>query len=448
MERDLCRGRHATRSSFFTHHRRAREDSARTRHGRGRRVHAAARRGRGRRPRWCASRPPRPRRRRVVDPRATVVSKSFLPRRRRDPPPHPAASRRRAPRAPSSTGAIRQPDFPSASSAHAHARAHADGRSLIATCPTCAAQLMIPPGAPTVACGACGQGASQLTLVPIRPRRRGERRSLRTLPAASLRPPLAFNPRPRRLSTPLLTPFNSTPTFACNPASHLADRVRPGGRRREQPVRREGAAEEHGEVPAVRGDRGAAPGGVARDMRRVPPSHRHAGRRRRRRRREQRRRGRGRRRRGGVGGVDAWVAPRRGRERASAADSVPAVRDASAAAAGGAARRVRGVPTGDASSGGPVSASANATTRVFSISRSCVAEREERRAARRRRAEIGRLSTHDARRVLRVSTGSLRRGATRRRVRVVVHNLSVPPLSAASETNPSVFDSISSRARA
>ena len=31
----------------------------------------------------------------------------------------------------------------------------------------------------------------------------------------SLRPPLAFNPdTPRRLSTPLLTPFNSTPTFA------------------------------------------------------------------------------------------------------------------------------------------------------------------------------------------------------------------------------------------
>ena len=53
------------------------------------------------------------------------------------------------------------------------------------------------------------------TLVPIRPRPRGERRSLRTLPGASLRPsPLAgFNPdTPRRLSTPLLTPFNSTPT--------------------------------------------------------------------------------------------------------------------------------------------------------------------------------------------------------------------------------------------
>ena len=54
------------------------------------------------------------------------------------------------------------------------------------------------------------------TLVPIRPRSRGERRSLRTLlPGVSLRPPLAFNPdTPLRLSTPLLTRFNSTPTFA------------------------------------------------------------------------------------------------------------------------------------------------------------------------------------------------------------------------------------------
>ena len=45
-------------------------------------------------------------------------------------------------------------------------------------------------------------GAFCCTLVPIRPRSRGERHSLRTLPVASLRPPLAFNPRPRRLSTP------------------------------------------------------------------------------------------------------------------------------------------------------------------------------------------------------------------------------------------------------
>jgi hypothetical protein len=47
------------------------------------------------------------------------------------------------------------------------------------------------------------EGGAFYTLVPIRPRRRGERRSLRTFPGASLRPPLAFNPdTPRRLSTP------------------------------------------------------------------------------------------------------------------------------------------------------------------------------------------------------------------------------------------------------
>jgi hypothetical protein len=58
--------------------------------------------------------------------------------------------------------------------------------------------------------GFVGGGYDADTLVPIRPRSRGERRSSRTLPGVSLRPPLAFKPRPRRLSTPLLTPFNST----------------------------------------------------------------------------------------------------------------------------------------------------------------------------------------------------------------------------------------------
>jgi hypothetical protein len=58
--------------------------------------------------------------------------------------------------------------------------------------------------------------AQVCTLVPIRPRRRGERRSLRTFLSpggVSLRPrSLAFNPdTPRSFSTPLLTPFNSTP---------------------------------------------------------------------------------------------------------------------------------------------------------------------------------------------------------------------------------------------
>jgi hypothetical protein len=40
------------------------------------------------------------------------------------------------------------------------------------------------------------------TLVPIRPRWRGECRSLRTFAVVSLRPQHAFNPRHRRLSTP------------------------------------------------------------------------------------------------------------------------------------------------------------------------------------------------------------------------------------------------------
>ncbi len=45
------------------------------------------------------------------------------------------------------------------------------------------------------------KGAFSFTLVPIRPRRRGERRSLRTFAVLSLRPgSLAFNPdTPRRL---------------------------------------------------------------------------------------------------------------------------------------------------------------------------------------------------------------------------------------------------------
>ena len=52
------------------------------------------------------------------------------------------------------------------------------------------------------------------TLVPIRPRRRGERRSLRTFPGVSLRPLLGFNPRPRRLSTP-------PDAFQLHPDNHL-----------------------------------------------------------------------------------------------------------------------------------------------------------------------------------------------------------------------------------
>ena len=92
-------------------------------------------------------------------------------------------------------------------------------------------------------------GAFYLTLVPIRPRWRGERRSLRTFsPGVSLRPlPLAFNPdTPRRLSTPLLTPLNSTPT------SSLCTDPRPS----EDNARWEEAAEV---FRAMRDEEGVAP---------------------------------------------------------------------------------------------------------------------------------------------------------------------------------------------
>ena len=59
------------------------------------------------------------------------------------------------------------------------------------------------------------------TLVPIRPRCCGERRSLRTFALVSLRPHLTFNPRPRRLST-------STDAFQIHPDGR---RRRGGGRR-------------------------------------------------------------------------------------------------------------------------------------------------------------------------------------------------------------------------
>jgi len=71
------------------------------------------------------------------------------------------------------------------------------------------------------------EGAFIFTLVPIRPRRRGERRSLRAFsPGLSLRPPLAFNPRPRRHSTQLLTPFNSTSIVLPRAAAAAAAAVR------------------------------------------------------------------------------------------------------------------------------------------------------------------------------------------------------------------------------
>ena len=62
-------------------------------------------------------------------------------------------------------------------------------------------------GSPTfdrlVAMGEDVERGAFYTLVPIRPRRRGERRSLRTFPGVSLRPPLA------RFQSPPATPFNA-----------------------------------------------------------------------------------------------------------------------------------------------------------------------------------------------------------------------------------------------
>jgi len=95
--------------------------------------------------------------------------------------------------------------------------------------------------------------ASHLTLVPVRPRSRGERRFLRTFAIVYFRPHLAFNPRPRRLSTPLLTPFNSTQTPSGSSREARGRRARRRGReaRAGAPSRGEGA-------------RGSARGGAKR----------------------------------------------------------------------------------------------------------------------------------------------------------------------------------------
>ena len=63
-------------------------------------------------------------------------------------------------------------------------------------------------------CGKLNDVRLVITLVPIRPRSRGARRSLLktyyTFPIASFRPRHGFNPRLRYLSTPFLTPFNNS----------------------------------------------------------------------------------------------------------------------------------------------------------------------------------------------------------------------------------------------
>jgi hypothetical protein len=103
-------------------------------------------------------------------------------------------------------------------------------------------------------------GAFYLTLVPIRPRSRGERRSLRTFAVVSLRPPHAFNPRPRRLSTPP-DAFELHPDIQGAravlrqrlPALPVRARMRPGGSQsRDDPGSRAAARVELGEREARR----------------------------------------------------------------------------------------------------------------------------------------------------------------------------------------------------
>ena len=98
-----------------------------------------------------------------------------------------------------------------------------------------------------------------LTLVPIRPRRRGERRSLRTFAGVSLRPPLAFNPRLRRLSTP-------TDAFQLQLTDAFQDRRTAGehGRRRRQRRRRPGHRRRRGRGRARGGEGARARGGFTR----------------------------------------------------------------------------------------------------------------------------------------------------------------------------------------
>jgi poly(A)-specific ribonuclease len=113
------------------------------------------------------------------------------------------------------------------------------------------------------------------TLVPIRPRSRGERRSSRTFsPGVSLRPgSLAFNPRPRRLSTPTdafqLHPDVRSYGTTLRSLAHATHRPGPaaaGPKRRLVPHRRRAADVRRDDRAAVRrrGSRRAAAGGLHR----------------------------------------------------------------------------------------------------------------------------------------------------------------------------------------
>jgi transcription initiation factor IIE alpha subunit len=106
-------------------------------------------------------------------------------------------------------------------------------------------------------------GAFCLALVPVRPRSRGARRSLRTFsPGVSPRPLLAFDPRPRRLSTPT-DAFELHPDVASNDGTALRRaihdvsvpgvQVRGRAARRRRGRRAAGAEDERGHEESARG---------------------------------------------------------------------------------------------------------------------------------------------------------------------------------------------------
>ena len=134
-----------------------------------------------------------------------------------------------------------------------------ESRSRAASRATSARPTPEKPNKPAANPGVSVSGAFY-TLVPIRPRRRCGRRSLRTFPSVSLRPPLAFNTRPRRLSTP-------TDAFELPPDVRLYRTALSLGRRRRKSRRRGCARDAHAGPDARPQDDDRAVPAVARRAR-------------------------------------------------------------------------------------------------------------------------------------------------------------------------------------